>query len=246
MKKILYLLLPATILILGISITSPTSHKVAATELTATQNQKVQNLKTRANTEITRRLASLDKLSSKISLIKKLSAAQQASFTADIQNNITDLTNLKAKIDADTDPTTLQADVKSIVDDYRIYLLYVPKIHLLAGAEVVTEITTNLTTIAAKLEARITTEQTAGKDVSALNTELINMKSNIANAIANAQNITDTVTGLTPSGYPSNKTNLQSAHDMLVAAKADIQTAKKAAQAIITGLKNLSANSTNP
>jgi hypothetical protein len=73
-----------------------------------------------ASTMIAKRIASLNKLQTRITGMKKLSDAQKAAFTATITANINDLTALDAKIKADTDPAVLAADKASISKAYRL------------------------------------------------------------------------------------------------------------------------------
>src|SRR6185436_1872535 len=86
--------------------------------------------KAKADQEITRRIDSLNKAISRLGEMKHLSDADKATLTATAQANITTLTNLKAKIDADTDLATLKADIQSITKAYRIYRLVLPRIHI--------------------------------------------------------------------------------------------------------------------
>ena len=219
--------------------TTTTADKTNATTGTTAQTQRISNLKTRATTEITKRLTALTSLISKISSIKKLSNTQKSTFTSDIQGNINDLTALKSKIDADTDAATLQSDVRSIVENYRIFALYVPKIHLLSGANIVAEIATNLNGLAAKFQTRITEEQQAGKDTTSLQAAVVQLQAEIGTISESAQTITDSVISLDPTEYPGNITDLQTAQQSLKTAKANIQTARQNAQKIIDSIKNL-------
>lgn len=202
-----------------------------------TQTQKIQSLKTRADTEIAKRLTALNSLITKINAIKRLTADQKSSYTSDIQGNITSLTTLKTKIDADTDPTTLQSDVRSIIESYRIFAVYVPKIHLLTGANVAAEMVTSLTNLATKIQTRLTADQQADKDVATLQSELTDMQSKITEANNLIQTVNTTVITLTPAGYPGNNTVLQTAQQSLKTIKASLLTAKQDAQEIITSLK---------
>ena len=201
------------------------------------QTQRMANLVQRANTEINRRLVALNNLTSKVSSLQKVSDGQKTAFVSEIQSNVTDLTTIKTRIDGDTDLETLKTDVQSIVDNYRIFALYIPKIHLLAGADVASDIAGSLGSLTIKLQNKIATDKDAGKDVSSLQASLTDMQNKISDASNQAANITDSVIQLIPSGYPGNSVNLSSARDMLKTARSDIQAARQDAQLIITGLK---------
>jgi hypothetical protein len=224
-------------------------HAVDTVDNTTTdpaQTARMTNLVQRADNEIDRRLVALNNLTAKISTLKRISDGQKSAFNSEIQTNITSLTNLKAKIDADTDLPTLKQDVQSIVDNYRIFALYMPKIHLLAGADIASDMAGSLGSLAIKLQNKITTDQQAGKDVATLQTLLTEMQTKVSDASNQAANITDLVIQLVPSGYPGNSTNLSSARDMLKTARADIQAASQDAQQIITGLKAFQKTSIKP
>lgn len=208
------------------------------------QAKRVESLIKRADNEINRRLAALNNLTTKVNALKRISDGQKAAFVAEIQSNITELNNLKSKIDSDTDPVTLKEDVQSIVVNYRIFALYIPKIHLLAGAEITGEVAGSLGSLAIKLQNKISMDKDAGKDVTELQKLLADMQTKISDASNQAANITDTVIQLVPSGYPGNSVNLASARDMLKAARAAIQTARQDAQQIIKGLKAIQDKAT--
>jgi hypothetical protein len=196
-------------------------------------------LKARADKEISRRIEALTKLLSRIAEFKKLSASQKSSLSVQVQAEIDKLTTLKAKIAADTDLTTLKADVQSIVDAYRIYALFMPKIQILGAADRLQITADAMSSHAATLETKITEKQTAGQNVTELQTLLADMNAKIANAKTQAQNAITTVTPLTPEGYPGNKTQLQSAQQMIVTGIKDLNTARQDARKIIVGLMKL-------
>jgi hypothetical protein len=196
----------------------------------------IENLKTRAQKELTRRLASLNKLATSLPNVKRLSADQKAAMIADVQTQITSLTALQTKINQDTDEATLKADVQSIVSSYRIYGLYMPKIEILVSADKILTTNDALATLAATLQTQITAAQSKGQDVTSLNVTLSDMQAKIADAKTQSHNAITTVTPLTPDGYPANKTSLTSARDMLKVARNDSVTALADAKKIIKSL----------
>lgn len=219
-------------------------YAVPSTRSAEVSQTKVTNLKTRADKEITRRLTSLTNVISRITSLKHLSDTQKSALTTQIQAEITSLTNLKAKIDADTDPTTLQADVQSIIKSYRVYLLYLPQIHIFGAADSVLNLATSMSTLASKLQFRINAAQTAGHSVSNLVAYLTDMQAKITDAQTQANNAITIVTPLTPDGYPGNKTQLQTALTDLKTARADLVAARQDDQKIIQGLHLLNVPKT--
>lgn len=218
----------------------------AAVKTANLQDASIEKLKERATKEIDRRIESLNKLITRISEFKKLSAAQKTALTAQVQAEITKLTALKTKIAADTDLATLKTDIQSIVTAYRVYALFMPKIQILGAADRVQTTADTMSSQAATLEVKINEQQTAGQNVTELQTLLTDMKAKIADAKTQAQGAIDTVTPLTPEGFPSNKTQLQSARQMVVTGIKDLNTARQDARKIIVGLMKMSKPSPTP
>ncbi len=208
------------------------------------QADKISGLKAKAEAEIDRRLASLDKLQAVINGIKKIGDADKASLLSELQTQITELTDLKNKIAAETDIVALRVEVQSIVKSYRIYALFIPKIHILAAADRMTTTADNLTQLAAKLQTRLDGAKVVGLNVTALEADLKDMQTKIAEAKVQAAAAVTTVTPLTPEGYPGNRTQLQSAQAQIKSALSNLNNARQDAKTIIQGLKALGAKKT--
>lgn len=157
----------------------------------------------RAYQEIDRRIEALNRLIERINKVKRISEEQKASLVAQVQAEITSLTNLRAKIAADTDLTTLTADKKSIVDSYRIFVVFMPKITIIAHADAIIE------------TAELMKEKNPSADALAKITEALNQANSAISKVIN----------LDPSGYPGNKSELQSARSMLQVARQDLKSA---------------------
>ncbi len=198
---------------------------------------RLAKVRANADKEIDRRVAVLNKLVTKLGVLKGVTDAQKATLTAQVQAEIANLTALKAKIDADTDLATLKADKKSIVDSYRVFLLFVPQITITAHADRILGTAAILQTLADKLSVRVDAAKTAGKNVTAASAKLADMNAKIADAISQANNAITTVGGLTPSGYPGNKPTLISARKMLATARTDLRMARQDVAGVRTGLK---------
>jgi hypothetical protein len=196
-------------------------------------------LKQRASVEITRRISSLTQLISKVNGLKRLSDSQKANFVSQLQNQIAALQTLKTKIAADTDVETLRSDVKSIVDSYRIYAVFMPQLRILVAADVMMSSVDQLTVYAGKLQVRIAALQSGGANTSSLETMMIDMKQKLSDAATQLQNATTTVLGLTPSGYPGNLTSLRTAQKQLQTAHQDLSDARLDAVKILRGIKSL-------
>jgi hypothetical protein len=219
--------------------TATTTNTTKAAAQQAQQTQRFTSLQSRGEQEITRRLTALNTLITKVNGLARLTAAEKASFVSQIQSNIDELTALNTKIAADTDVTTLLADVQSIVSAYRIFLVFMPQVNLLAAADRVNTTVSSLTTLSTNLSNRLTAAQASGKNVTALETTLSDMNAKLADATTQSNEIQTSVTPLTPAGYPGNKTTLVAARADLKTARTDLQTAFQDAKTIISGVEAL-------
>lgn len=212
------------------------------TALGNNQVAKIANIKSRADTEIDKRLASLNAAATRINAAKKLTTADKSNFSAQIQTDISNLTTLKTKIDADTDLATLRTDAKTIFADFRVYAVFLPQIHLLSAVDTMGVTADNLTAIATKLQTRIQTDQGKGKDVSQLQAWLADMQSKIADAKSLYIAVEAEVSPLTPAGYPGATATLKDARTKIKTGAADLRAAWQDARQIVGALKALNGD----
>jgi hypothetical protein len=234
--------LTASLLLGMFSLATVSASALAKTTAAATSTAdqaKVQVIINRGNQEINRRLTTLNKLSSKISSATKLTTGDKATLSSEVTTEISGLTSLKTKLDADTTTTTARADAQSIINDYRVYALIVPKIDLVKAADDQQVAEGKLLALATKLQTRITAAQTAGKPVTSLQSSLTTMNSKISAAQTTSNTIENNVIGLQPSDYNTNHSVLSSDRTQLKTAQSDIQSAVQTSAAIISDLKNL-------
>ncbi len=212
-------------------------------------DERMSQFKLKADQEIDRRMTALTNLSSLISGMKHVSAADKASLSAYVQGQIKLMTDLKAKINADTTLDLVKADVKSITSSYRVFVLVIPKGHIEVAADRALDIAALAGDLSLKLGARIDASQAAGNDISTLKALLSNMNSTSADAKIQAQAALDLVANLTPDGgdqakMESNKQALQASRANIKAASKDLEEIRKDVRMIIVGLKlfNLKAS----
>jgi hypothetical protein len=79
---------------------------------------------------IDKRLATLQDLQTRLSAAKDVTDADRATLSALLTGDASGLTALKTKVGGETTVEAVRADGKSMVDDYRVYLLVAPKVHL--------------------------------------------------------------------------------------------------------------------
>ena len=212
----------------------------AAAGSTSTADQaKIQLIINRGNSEISRRLSTLTMLTGKINSATKLSASDQAALSSEVATEINGLTSLKTKLDADTTLSDAKTDAQSVINDYRVYALIVPKVNLIKTAADQQVAESKLSALATKLQSRISAAQVAGKNVTSLQSGLAAMNSKVSAAQTISSSIESSVIGLQPSDYNSNHSVLSGDRNQLKTAQNDIQAAVQASSTIITGLKSL-------
>lgn len=222
------------------AVTVPSTVGVTPKALGGVGGAQLITLHTRCDTEITTRLTSLNQALTRLNSIKKLTTEQQAQYTTAIQSNITGLNTLKVKCDADTDAATLQADTKSIVTTYRIYLEFIPQTSLLAAAGRLNDVSSQFSILISKLQTRIADAQAQGEDVTNLQDDLTVMQAKFADIATQTATITSQVGSLQPANVNTDqsgtKTNFEAARAALQTAQTDVKDALADAKIIVAGL----------
>lgn len=242
------LLLPASVLAEtpNSTATTPTAKSnQASSSKEANQQAIITRLKNKGDNEINRRLSTLNTLSSSINASTKLDADSKAALTIQVQNEITGLNGLKSKLDAETDLATLRGDIKAIFDDYRVYALIVPKVHLVAAADRMQAAIEKLQALAAKLNDKILAAQAKGKDVTSLITTYNDLIAKLNDAKAKYVSVEKTTLVLQPSDYNANHAVLMAQRDTLKQGRTSLQAARDDVKSIVNGLKNLKAIDTS-
>jgi hypothetical protein len=229
-----------------LTIASPVLAKNNASEAAELRQEKREEVKTKlinraqtnADREIDRRVNSLEKLISHINGMKKISADQKATLVSQVQAEIDSLKALKTKIDSDTDVATLKADKKSIVDAYRVFVVFMPKVQIMANGDKIIELADQMTTgLEAKVQLKINEASASGKDVTTANAKMADGQAKLADAKTQAQNAINMVASLDPAGYPGNKATLQQARNLLQTARKDLVTAMQDFKAARVSIK---------
>jgi len=205
----------------------------------STDSQRLSNIKTKGDAEINRRLAALGTLSTKISNATKLTSADKSTLLGEVTAEISGLTALKAKLDAETTVSAAAADVQNMVTEYRVYALIVPKIQFVRMADNQQVVQSKLTALATKLQTRITAAQTAGKDVALLQQQLTQLQSIVSAAGVVSSSVEAKVIVLQPSDYNSDHSTLSGYNEQLKSVHQQNQTAYDLAKTMVSELKAL-------
>lgn len=196
---------------------------------------RISMIKSKADAEIARRITSITDLLARIQTLKRVSDSDKSSLTGMGNTMIANLNILKTKIDADTDIATLRIDWKSIFDQYRVYMLFMPQLRIYVAADRINDTTNLMMQVSAKLQGRINGN-------AAWQSTLNDANSKITDAETQAQNAINATKGLQPDQgnnaiASSNKQALLSAKGMIMTAITDLQTARTDFVTIINALK---------
>jgi hypothetical protein len=205
-------------------------HRFCAEQWEAARaNPSVETLRAVGDCEIRRRIATLDTLDARVASsavitplhkdqLRKRNDVNPASY--EVQR--AGLLELKRRIDAETDITALRALIADIAEDFRVYLLVVPKTFLVAGADATDKAAARLTELATKLQGLIERAQAAGKDVTRAQALLEDMKAKTGQADALIDPVVGRIMPLSPADW-----NAGTAGPVLRAARATIQDARE-------------------
>ena len=118
----------------------------------------------RADQEIDRRITTLQRFNARVQSMRKVTTEFKNNLSANIQGHIDGLATLKAKIDADTDATTLRADVLTIRQAYRVFALIMPQAAIASASDRIVNVVDMIVGVGNKLQARIEEARTAGRE----------------------------------------------------------------------------------
>lgn len=224
----------------------------SSTTASSTANTaRLNEMKKKANQEINRRIAALNRELARIQSMKRIGDASKSSTQASIQAEITALNTLKAKIDADTDVNVLKTDIQSITKSYRVYALVMPQASIQAAAARIKTIADAMMTLGGKLQVRITEAKTAGKNISDLDTLMSDYNAKIADAKVQADGALSLIVNLTPDNGDKAKmqANLQALKDARTKIKAgqeDLRKARQEGDKIVKRLRELGFKKESP
>ena len=227
---------PLHLAILGVAVSTVALLATAAPSLAAPP-ARLDQLKQRADTEIQRRLTTLQADSVLVSKATHLTDANRNSLSSIITTDQNGLTALRSTIDGDTDLATALKDAHRILTDFRIYALVEPQVHLTVAADRVAAIADRFADLDTKLQAKIDAATQNGKDTATEQRALDDAKSKVADASSAASGVPSSVLPLTPAGYPGNRDTLVQARSELETARTDLQTARADIATVIQGLR---------
>lgn len=218
----------------------PAGKGVCATAAAAVKaGASVGTLRAFGDCEIARRFTTLDNAATKISGSKVMTSADKSALSGEVASTKSGLTALKAKIDAETSLPALKLEVRQIATSFRVYLLVVPQVNLVNGADAVQATKAVFDKVNTTLTARIAAAKAAGRDTTAAQADLDAMNAAVSQALSSTAPLPAALLPLTPAQYNAGMAGpvLTNARATLVQARGLLQAARKDAQACRDALK---------
>lgn len=205
---------------------------------------RVAEAKARAKAELDRRITALTKLIARLNDAKRVSADVKAQITTDTNALIASLTTLGAQIQSETSTSSLRSQVQSITGSYRVYLLVIPKGHLLSAADGIKSTADLITNAGIKLSDGINKAKAKGENTSSLEAMHADLLAKAADAKVQADAAIALLTPLKPDEknnvvFEANKKALTDARAKIKAGTEDLKAARDDAHKILVALKQM-------
>lgn len=220
--------------------TTPGSSGSSGSSSSSAVPASLAGIKAKAATDITDRLNALNRAIAKVNAAKGLGPSQ-ATLVSYLGTDIAPLQQLNQTIQGDATVQQAGHDFGTIFSEYRVYALVLPVSRIAAGADrTTTTAVPNLTSAAAKAEARVTPTNQA-----TLQPLLNDLNSQIAAATNAATGLATTVLAFTPAQWNADNSLLaasasssQAANSALEKGRADVtQIVQDLKSSAVTGLR---------
>jgi hypothetical protein len=151
-----------------------------------------------ATARIDARLKTLAVLKSAVGAATHLTSAHRSTLDGLLASDTSGLTALRGKVAGETTVAAVRADERSMVVDYRVYLLVVPKVRLTIASDVETSALGTLTNVHNVLSAEIAAARAKGTDVGTEQAELTDLSNQQAAAGTAIAGRADALLALSP------------------------------------------------
>ncbi len=212
----------------------------------AKEAEKIARLKELGAMLIENRLSLLNNLKTRIQNMNRLTDAEKTALILDIDTNIADLNTLKTKIAADTDLATLKADIKSIFEKFRIYMVAAPKGLGEALASQGQYILGRLQAIQRQLQTMLEQNKNAGKDVSSLQSLMDQITAKLADAKTQLAIAEEKFKSMTPANTDAAKTARDAGKAAMKKAKEALKETHRIMKQISEQLRIMGSTSPSP
>ena len=219
-----------------VALASASAPFAVAAGRTVAMSDGLAALKARDHLAIQRRLDVLAGLTRRVNAATHLTSSDRDTLIGQFSAADGGLRALDSKIQSDTTLADVRADQRKIVDDYHIYVLVVPKTHIVIAADRISYIAGEFSPLVTRLQAAIDKAKADGKKTAAAQEALDDLKTKVQAATDAVSGVPGRVLPLTAAGYPGNRSTLLGARADLVTARTDLRAARADALRVITDL----------
>ena len=195
-------------------------------------------LQRRALEAIDARLDAIARWTAAVDTDEHLTADHRARLLADLSAAARGLTALAGDIEEVSGYSELGGLIPKIVEDYWVFALLGPKVHLVVASDVMTHITQRFEEAAGSIQEAIDRVDSAGYDPSEAQAALGRMQAHLVAASTLIEPVPGTVLGLQSAEMPEAGQQLRGAQADLQSAGEELRAAQQAARQAIEALKD--------
>jgi hypothetical protein len=199
----------------------------------------IEKIKARALEAIEKRLTTIDDLEAAINRSENIDPDHAEQLLGELRASAAGLESLAGDIRAAEDLETLRVLIPQIFEDYRIYAVVAPKVHLVVAADAAGAIADRLAEATDSLGAVLDRLEEHGVDIADAEALLTEMERLVASGSESAATVPGMVLGLTPADYPGSTEILRAAQAELQSAGADLRSAGENAHEIVRFIKSV-------
>lgn len=202
----------------------------------------LENLKERAVHAIEKRLDTIERVTEALVDAEHLTDEHERRLLDELSLSAIGLTELSREIEATETIAEIWELIPKIFEDYRIYVVMVPKAHLVVVADSIAAVGDRVELVEGSLEDAIDRLKEAGFDTSEAEEALAVMTESLRQAGVLAGAVPDTVLTVEPSDWPDPAQGiLEGAHSDLRSARSQIESAIRSAHEVGRILRDLLA-----
>jgi hypothetical protein len=187
--------------------------------LTFRQSERLLTRQQQGDSEVVGRLSAISKVRSQVVADPSMSYYQKASLIGTLDGATATLNQMRVTIAREQLPDQIRPDIVK-VNKLRIYTVVLPQARMMIAADLLVQIAATDAGRQASLQNMVTTKQACGRDVTAAQSYVSDLAAQITNMRSYSSAALAQVQGLSPDGYPGNKSSILSARSTLVAGQA--------------------------
>jgi hypothetical protein len=217
--------------------TTTVPHAGAKARVHLSDSQKLQQLKAKANVAINARLSSLHFAIGEVSNNSVITPADKTTLLGILNHDVSGLTALGPKIQADTTLAQGRTDYRTIFSGYRVYALALPQVLFATAADDITVTALpRLQDANTRLTALLSGKDKA-KDTPTVQALMRDLAAQISVATGETNGLSNQVLSFTPAQWDANHKILAGPLQTLKAARGHVHTARRDVASVIEEIK---------